>query len=90
MGRNDVDMFRVVLTPTSEAKILPRDQPLPSGYRETGKSGSKAECFELMDEGVAAPPARRRRFWSILPVRRQAIGYDLAGDDLRDPDEPRT
>ncbi len=89
MGSNDADVFRVVLTPTNDTKILPNGQPLPSGYRETGKSGSMAECLEFMDEGVARPPARRRRFGSILPVRRQRIGYDLAGNDLRDPDEPR-
>jgi hypothetical protein len=29
-------------------------------------------------------------FWRILPVRRQAIGADLAGEDLRSPDSSRT
>jgi MbtH protein len=42
--------FRVVANHEEQYSIWPDGHPLPEGWREAGKSGSKAECLAYIDE----------------------------------------
>lgn len=75
-----------MLTESGQSTIWPVRDQLPKGWHEAGKIGSKAECLAYINSGTQASLGRiAKRFWRILPVRRQAIGADLAGEDLRSP-----
>ena len=50
MDDDDTQTYLVVLNDEEQYSIWPADQPNPAGWRDTGKSGSKAECLAYIKE----------------------------------------
>ncbi|HVR29032.1 MAG TPA: MbtH family NRPS accessory protein [Thermoanaerobaculia bacterium] len=46
--RGDDIVYRVVVNHEEQYSIWPLDRDLPDGWREAGKSGSKAECLRYI------------------------------------------
>jgi len=46
----DNTLYTVVVNHEEQYSIWPADRELPLGWREAGKSGSKAECLEYIKE----------------------------------------
>ena len=42
--------FSVVINDEEQFSIWPAGQPLPAGWREAGKVGTKEECLAYIDE----------------------------------------
>jgi MbtH protein len=42
--------YRVVVNHEEQYSILPIDRESPLGWRDAGKSGSRAECLDYIDE----------------------------------------
>jgi MbtH protein len=42
--------YTVVLNHEEQYSIWPADQPVPAGWREAGKTGTKDECLAYVDE----------------------------------------
>ena len=43
-------LYRAVVNQEEQYSIWPSDRELPLGWKEAGKSGSKAECLEYINE----------------------------------------
>ena len=53
MARDDDEdrtVYKVVVNHEEQYSIWPADRENPSGWRDAGKSGSKAECLEYVKE----------------------------------------
>lgn len=48
--KEDMTIYKVVVNSEEQYSIWPVDQENPSGWREAGKSGSKAECLAYIKE----------------------------------------
>lgn len=48
-GQDDT-AYRVVVNDEEQYSIWPVDRELPAGWKEAGKSGSKAECLDHIQE----------------------------------------
>ena len=46
----DTTIYKVVLNHEEQYSIWPADRENPLGWRDAGKSGSKAECLAYIDE----------------------------------------
>jgi MbtH protein len=49
-GREDTTAYKVVVNHEEQYSIWAADRQPPPGWREVGKSGSKAECLEYIKE----------------------------------------
>lgn len=45
-----IKVFRVVVNHEEQYKVIPVDFTTPSGWKETGKSGTEAECSKYIKE----------------------------------------
>jgi MbtH protein len=45
-----VDTFTVVVNDEEQYSVWPADRPLPAGWRDGGKTGSKQDCLAHIDE----------------------------------------
>jgi MbtH protein len=45
-----VDTFTVVVNDEEQYSVWPADRPLPAGWRDAGKTGSKQDCLAHIDE----------------------------------------
>lgn len=70
--REDTTVYKVVVNHEEQYSIWPTDRPNPPGWREAGKSGSKADCLAYIKEAwtdlrplslrlSATPPSSHRR-----------------------------
>jgi MbtH protein len=53
MKANDVEgarLYKAVVNHEEQYSILFADRPLPSGWREAGKSGTKSECLAFIKD----------------------------------------
>ncbi|HZP49275.1 MAG TPA: MbtH family protein [Vicinamibacterales bacterium] len=48
--RDDATVYKVVVNHEEQYSIWPADRDNPLGWRDAGKSGSKAECLEYVKE----------------------------------------
>ena len=48
--REDKTIYRVVVNHEEQYSIWPIYKEIPLGWRDAGKSGSKAECLSYIDE----------------------------------------
>jgi len=48
--REDNTLYKVVVNHEEQYSIWPAERENPLGWRETGKSGSKAECLAYVKE----------------------------------------
>lgn len=48
--REDTTIYKVVLNHEEQYSIWPADRENPSGWRDAGKQGTKAECLAYVDE----------------------------------------
>jgi MbtH protein len=48
--KEDGAVYRVVVNHEEQYSLWPVDRENPSGWRDTGKSGSKAECLAYIGE----------------------------------------
>jgi MbtH protein len=48
--REDNVVYRVVMNHEEQYSIWPSQRELPLGWKEAGKSGSKAECLAYINE----------------------------------------
>ena len=48
--QEDTTAQRVVVNQEGQYSIWPTDRPIPLGWREAGKAGSKAECLSYIEE----------------------------------------
>lgn len=48
--REDTTVYRVVINYEEQYSIWPVDREIPVGWRDVGKSGSKAECLAYIKE----------------------------------------
>jgi MbtH protein len=48
--KEDTTIYKVVVNFEEQYSIWPVDRENPSGWREVGKSGSKAECLTYIKE----------------------------------------
>lgn len=48
--REDTTVYRVVINYEEQYSIWPVDREIPMGWRDVGKSGSKAECLAYIKE----------------------------------------
>ncbi len=48
--REDTTTYRVVVNYEEQYSIWPVDREIPPGWRDVGKSGSKAECLAYIKE----------------------------------------
>ena len=48
--QDDATIYRVVVNHEEQYSIWPADQELPPGWRDTGKTGPKADCLEYVKE----------------------------------------
>ena len=46
--REDMTTYKVVVNHEEQYSIWPVDREAPTGWREVGKSGSKAECLDYI------------------------------------------
>jgi len=46
----DLRTYTVVVNHEEQYSIWLADRPVPLGWRETGRSGSRTECLEYIDE----------------------------------------
>lgn len=49
-GDEDQTVYTVVLNDEEQYSIWPADREIPPGWREAGKSGTKAECLAYIEE----------------------------------------
>ncbi|MBI3447566.1 MAG: MbtH family protein [Acidobacteria bacterium] len=47
---DDKTIYRVVVNHEEQYSIWPADRDIPAGWREAGKSGTKAECLAHVKE----------------------------------------
>lgn len=47
---NDGRIYNVVLNHEEQYSIWPQDREIPAGWRAEGKSGTKEECLEHIEE----------------------------------------
>jgi MbtH protein len=47
---DDRQMFKVLLNDEEQYALWPDDREVPAGWRESGKSGSKADCLAYVEE----------------------------------------
>ncbi|MDQ4132593.1 MAG: MbtH family protein [Actinomycetota bacterium] len=47
---NEEEQYKVVVNHEEQYSIWPARRPLPAGWTEAGKSGSKAECLAYIKE----------------------------------------
>jgi MbtH protein len=47
--REDTIRYKVVVNHEEQYSIWPSDRENPSGWRDAGKSGSKAECLDYIE-----------------------------------------
>jgi MbtH protein len=45
-----VDTFTVVVNDEEQYSVWPADRPLPAGWRDAGRTGSKQDCLAHIDE----------------------------------------
>lgn len=50
MSTEDNRMYRAVVNHEEQYSIWPMNRDLPSGWREAGKSGTKQECLQYIEE----------------------------------------
>lgn len=52
MTENDADdvRYNVVVNDEEQYSVWPADRPNPLGWRNVGKSGTKADCLKYIDE----------------------------------------
>jgi MbtH protein len=43
------NLYRVVVNHEEQYSIWPADKPIPPGWTDAGKSGTKAECLEHIE-----------------------------------------
>ena len=43
-------VFKVLLNDEEQYSLWPDDREIPNGWREAGKSGTKAECLAYIEE----------------------------------------
>lgn len=48
--REDLTIYRVVVNHEEQYSIFPADRELPLGWKDAGKSGSKRECLDYIEE----------------------------------------
>lgn len=48
--REDTTVYKVVVNYEEQYSIWPADREVPAGWREVGKTGSKAECLAYIKE----------------------------------------
>ena len=61
------DRYKVVINHEEQYKIIPADQPLLRGWRETGKLGSDRDCLKYIEE-----------VWTdMTPAELEKIKYSL-------------
>ena len=48
--RTNAWCFKVLLNDEEQYSLWPDDREIPSGWREAGKSGTKAECLAYIEE----------------------------------------
>lgn len=48
--REDTTVYKVVVNDEEQYSIWPADREVPMGWREVGKTGSKAECLAYIKE----------------------------------------
>jgi len=46
---NTEDLFAVVMNHEEQYSIWPVTRPVPAGWNEVGKSGSKSECLDYIE-----------------------------------------
>jgi MbtH protein len=49
-GDRDATVYVVVVNRNEQYSIWPADRPCPSGWRATGRVGSKEECLAYVEE----------------------------------------
>ena len=47
---DDTTIYKVVVNHEEQYSIWPADRENPAGWRDGGKSGTKAECLEYVNE----------------------------------------
>jgi len=47
---DDRQMFKVLLNGEEQYALWPADREAPAGWRDAGRSGTKAECLAYVDE----------------------------------------
>ena len=50
MDREDAQTYKVVVNHEEQYSIWPAERDNPLGWRDAGKSGSKSECLEWIEE----------------------------------------
>ena len=50
MDHEDTTRYKVVVNHEAQYSIWPADRENPSGWRDAGKSGTKAECLAYIQE----------------------------------------
>jgi MbtH protein len=48
--REDTTVYKVVVNHEEQYSIWPADRPNPAGWRDAGKTGSKAECLAHIEQ----------------------------------------
>ena len=46
----DEELYKVVVNEEQQYSIWPLDREVPAGWKEAGKSGTKAECLAYIEE----------------------------------------
>ena len=49
-GAEDTNVYKVVVNHEEQYSIWPLDRENPLGWRDAGKSGTKAECLAYIEE----------------------------------------
>jgi MbtH protein len=61
--RDDKTIYKVVINHEEQYSIWPEHRPNPTGWRDAGKSGPKAECLAYINEvWTDMRPLSLRRF----------------------------
>lgn len=47
---DDRQIFKVLLNGEEQYALWPAEREIPAGWRESGRSGTKAECLAYVDE----------------------------------------
>lgn len=91
MAEQDVEdstLYRAVMNHEEQYSIWPEGRKLPAGWRDAGKSGTKAECLKFIEEVWTdmRPLSLRRRMEQIAgsTVRPPALSSEPVRDSQDD------
>ncbi len=82
--RDDIK-YKVVMNDEEQYSIWMADRPIPNGWRETAKSGSKLECLTYIKEVWTdmRPLSLRNKMKSSANVTPELSGAHLNGNHVK-------